>query len=123
MIYAKYYLKNMQNMYMSNSNYGKSIAYSSAWYNECMDDVEIIARLIYGENTIYYSNQIGVAYVLMNRVASSTDFDGDGSSTDTLKGVAIYPNAFEALTGSASRTVNARTVGEYIEDHFRELVL
>ncbi|WP_058300477.1 cell wall hydrolase [Gorillibacterium timonense] len=86
---------------MSDANFGKSISYSSGWYNS-LSDVEVLTRLLYGENTVNVSDQNAVAWVVINR-KSNGSFGGS-----TYRGVATSSGAFEPITGGSSGTTNAR---------------
>ena len=89
---------------MNTPSFGKSISFSSGWYNS-LSDVEILSRLIYGENTMFSIDQNAVGWVLVNRKkANSTQFGGG-----TYRGVATKSGAFEPITGGSDGTANART--------------
>ncbi|WP_042203378.1 RHS repeat protein [Paenibacillus camerounensis] len=88
---------------MQDSNFGKSISYSSNWYSG-LSDVELLSRLIYAENTSNSADQNAVTWVLINRkLQNSSEFGGG-----TYRGVATKSGAFEPITGSSSGTTNAR---------------
>ena len=89
---------------LQNSSYGKSIDYSSNWYSD-LSTVELLARLIYGENfykSTYTSDQKAISRVVLNRTGYSR-FGGE-----TLKGVAIKSGQFATITGNESDTYAAR---------------
>ncbi|GAB6991836.1 RHS repeat-associated core domain-containing protein [Paenibacillus pini] len=87
----------------NNSNFGKSISYSSTWYNN-LSDVELLTRLFYGENTVNKDDQNAVTWVIINRKIKNTSTFGGG----TFRGVATKSGAFEPITGAESGTANAR---------------
>jgi hypothetical protein len=85
---------------MNDVNFGKAIAYSANWYST-LSDVEILARLLYGENTALSADQNAVAWVIINR--KNANFGGG-----TYRGVATQSGQFEPITGASSGTANAR---------------
>lgn len=87
---------------LSNSNYGKFIAYSSNWYSN-LSTVEVLARLIYGENSLSTTGQVAVAQVIMNRVAANSSEFGIG-----FWNVATSGDNFSTIKGDANSTHNAR---------------
>ncbi|WP_434752727.1 hypothetical protein [Paenibacillus amylolyticus] len=96
-------IHNWRTNLMNSSDFGKSISYSSKWYDN-LSDVELLSRLIYGENTVLTADQNAVAWVLINRKNQNSSVFG-GS---TYRGVATKSGAFEPLTGGSSGTTNAR---------------
>lgn len=77
-------------------NFGAPIAAGSGWYT-ALSNVEILARLIYGEQTKYTNEQRAVAWVVVNRVYSSDPF-----FPDTLRGVMTQSSQFSTISGSGS---------------------
>lgn len=98
--YNELYAEEWKNELLQSSSYGTPISYSSGWYNS-LSTVEILARLIYGENTSYLNDQKAVGRVILNRLYAG----GYGGS---LRGIATYPNAFEPITGGSNNTYYAR---------------
>jgi len=96
-------IQNCQTNLLNDSNFGTPKSYSTTWYS-ALSDTELLARLLYGENTFNPGDQYAVAWIVINRKnKNTTEFGGN-----TNRGVATKKNAFEALTGSSSRTENAR---------------
>ncbi|WP_028563721.1 cell wall hydrolase [Paenibacillus pinihumi] len=96
-------IQNCQTTRLNDNNFGKPITYSSSWYNN-LSDIELLSRLLYGENTFNAGDQYAVAWVLINRKnANSSEFGGS-----TYKGVATKSGAFEPITGGENGTENAR---------------
>lgn len=92
-----------QGTLMNTSGFGRSISYSSGWYSG-LSDVELLSRLLYGENTYNTADQHAVAWVIINRKnKNSTTFGGN-----TYRGVATKSGAFEPITGGSDGTSNAR---------------
>lgn len=88
----------------NDSSFGTPLSYSSSWYSG-LSDVELLTRLLYGENTSNTADQNAVAWVVINRkLANSSTFGGG-----TFRGVATKSGAFEPITGASSGTANART--------------
>ena len=90
---------------MSNANYGKPIPYSSTWYSG-LTTTELLARLIFGENTSYSPDQNAIGYCLLNRY-----YGNDGYTSyygNTMKEIATQKSQFTALTGDSKGTYNAR---------------
>lgn len=85
---------------MNTSTFGKSISYSSGWYNS-LSDVEILSRLFYGENNMNSADQNAVAWVVINRYNANY---GGG----TYRGIATQSGQFEPITGASAGTANAR---------------
>jgi hypothetical protein len=90
----------MKNYLLSTNTYGKNISYSSTWYNS-LSEVEIMARLIYGESNNNISQLRGVAWVLVNRKESS-------GFPDTFSGVCKASGQFAAITGGSEYSYNSR---------------
>lgn len=90
------------NELLESSNYGCPITqYSSDWYSS-LSDVEVVARAIYCEGGVSYTNEENaVGRVILNRIHAA-DFP------DTPAGVVKESGQFESITGSEQRTVNAR---------------
>lgn len=74
-------------------NYGDPITYSSGWYNN-LEDVEILARLIYGECTGNLVDQRAIDYCILNRLHGASYFG------DTLRSVATKPGQFSTITST-----------------------
>jgi len=86
----------------NNNTFGVPIDYSSGWYNS-LSTVEILARLLYGENTVNGADQYACAWIVINRK------NNGGFGGNTYRGVATYSGAFEPITGGEDGTENART--------------
>lgn len=86
----------------NNKNFGKPISYKSGWYNS-LSDVEILTRLIYGENG--YGNRsnerTAIAWVVANRVFSN-------KYPNNLKEVCIANRQFTTISGNANESLHAR---------------
>jgi hypothetical protein len=96
-------ISNWRDSLMNDSNFGKPISYSTGWYNG-LSDVEIIARCLYGENTVNSADQNSCAWIMINRRnKNSSEFGGS-----TYRGVVKKPGAFEPITGGSGGTANAR---------------
>lgn len=91
---------NWYNSLMNDPSFGTPISYTSGWYNS-LSDVELLTRLLYGENTINEYDQDSVARVLINR--KNANFGGG-----TYRGVATQSGQFEPITGGSGGTENAR---------------
>ena len=95
---------NWQSSLLNSSTFGKPITDTSSTWFSSLTDVEILARLIYGENTVVSQDQDAVSWVLINRkVANSSTFGGN-----TYRGIATKSGQFEPITGAADGTMNAR---------------
>lgn len=91
---------------MSSSTFGAPInTHSTTWYSG-LSEVELLTRLIYGENTYYVQDQTAVAWVLANRKsANSTTFY---TGTNSYANIAKKSGQFAPITGGSSDTQNAR---------------
>lgn len=78
----------------SNPNFGTPIDATSGWYNS-LTDTEILARLIYGENTFRTGDQSAVCWVVVNRLSSA-------SHPNTLRDVMTQANQFSPISGSGT---------------------
>lgn len=92
---------------LASGTFGTSVPYSSVWYSN-LSDVEILTRLIYGENT--YSDRgrerNAIAWVLVNRRDANKSYFGG----TVYRSIATKPGQFETITGdTASKTQHART--------------
>lgn len=94
---------------LEDKTYGAAVAYSSNWYGS-IATVELLARMIYAENHASYEEQKGVAWVVLNRLFSSS-FPG------TVRDIVIEPYQFSSIapnSGDAEHdaevTKNARIV-------------
>lgn len=93
-------ISNWSNSLINDPNFGRGISYSYGWYNN-LSDVEILTRLLYGENTTNSADQNAVAWVIINR-------RNNGSFGSTYRSIAIAPSQFEPMTGNSDGTQNAR---------------
>lgn len=76
---------------LNNSSYSSSR--SSTWYNNSSyADVEIIARMIYGENTSNLTDQRAISYVVINRYKAQSSTFGL-----TLRAICGNPNQFNGV--------------------------
>lgn len=86
---------------LANSSYGVPISYSSSWYSS-LSDVELLARAIYCEGgTAYTLEEKAVAWVILNRVNSS-------SFPNTPSAVLKQSGQFASITGGSSASQYAR---------------
>ena len=113
-------VNNLYNSLLTNANYGKSIGYSSNWFSS-LSDVEVIARMIYGENTYDWSANLdrfderkAIGWVVFNRVGAPGII---GNSS--LRNVVTGTNQFQSMTGGSSATYNARNP-EKAKDAWKE---
>lgn len=90
------------NDYITSSYFGKPLDYATGWYTS-LGTVEILARLIYGENTSIYDDQKGVTWVIMNRYYANSSTFGT-----TLRDIATKSGQFEPITSGSDGTYNAR---------------
>ena len=91
-----------QTSLLNTSSFGAPIkTFTSSWYSN-LSDVEILSRLIYGENTTNTADQNAVAWVIINRYNNGS-FGGK-----SYRGIATYSGAFEPITGGSNGTANAR---------------
>lgn len=88
---------------LNNSNYGKPITYSSKWYDS-LTTTELLARLIYAENTSYTPDQNAIGYCLLNRY-NKEDGHSYGS---TMKAIATASGQFAVITGGSTNSTHAR---------------
>lgn len=72
-----------------NAQYGTPIPAGSNWYGS-LSDVEVLARLIYGENPYNRQDQKAVMWVLLNRYYA-------GYYASTLRGIATAPGQFSSI--------------------------
>ncbi|MGN0513895.1 MAG: hypothetical protein ACI4GD_06405 [Lachnospiraceae bacterium] len=85
---------------LADSSYGVALGYSNGWYNG-LSTVELLARCIFAEGgTVYTNEENAVAWVILNRVHSS-------SFPSTPRGV-ITSGDFASITGQSGATLNAR---------------
>ena len=92
---------------IKNANFGYSINDTSSDWYAGLSDVELYARLIYGENPyegVLADERCAVAWVLWNRKVK------DGYGGDTLRAVATNLGAFLAI-GAGKYSENARIPG------------
>lgn len=89
---------------MSSAYYGLPIDYSEDWY-EAMNTSELLARLIFGENTNYIADQNAIGYTILNRYH---DNDNSGYYPRNLYGIATQANQFSVIIGGANSTINSR---------------
>lgn len=88
---------------LNQSTYGKSINYSSSWWSG-LSTTELVARLIYGENTAYYDDQNAIGRCLLNRYNKK-----DGQTyASTMDGVCTASGQFAAITGGSNDSNQAR---------------
>lgn len=57
-----------QQSLLNDNNFNSGVSYCSTWY-EGLSDVEIVARVIYGENTRVSKDQDAIAWVIRNRAS------------------------------------------------------
>lgn len=90
------------NELLNSSTYGKSIDYSENWYSD-LSTVEILARLIYGENTGDSETQEreAITWLLLYRTDSPNEF-GSG-----LRGVATEYEQFSTINPKRNSERNA----------------
>lgn len=89
------YITNLANYYLnSNPSYGKPINEVAGWYEE-LSDIEILARLIYGENPFNRQDQKAVMWVLLNRYYV-------GYYGETLRNIATADSQFSTISGKGS---------------------
>lgn len=98
------------NARVNSSNYQKKIAYSMTWYDQTLDDIDLITRLIYGEMGYSvsgedwdYEQRKAIAWVLFNRMQYSAE-----RFPNTLRDVCIQTGEFSAITGNTDDTAGAR---------------
>lgn len=84
---------------LGSSTCGKSISYSSNWYSG-LSEVEVMARLIYGEANNTEAQIKGVAWVLANRK--------EAGFASSYYGVSTQKSQFEAIVGGSKNTETAR---------------
>lgn len=93
-----------RNNALNDSNFGKPIAYSSNWYSS-LSDLEILTRLLYGENTSSnLADQNAAAWVVINRKLENRSMFGG----NTFRGVATASGQFQPITGGSEGTRDAR---------------
>lgn len=90
----------MKNSLLATSTYGQSITYSSNWYSG-LSEVEVMARLIYGEAPTDDAQIKGVAWVLANRKGLSL-------FASTYFGVCTQSSQFSAIVGGSELSYNSR---------------
>lgn len=88
-----------RNKLLSSSTYGRPIDYSVGWYDS-LSTVEILARLLYGENTALVNDQCAVAWVVLNRV--NTSYNGQNGVREVI--TAANPSQFAPITGTPKPT-------------------
>ncbi|RJX40209.1 hypothetical protein D3P09_12690 [Paenibacillus pinisoli] len=90
---------------LNSNTFGKAFnTHSTNWYSN-LSTLELLARLLYAENTLNPIDQYSVAWVIINRKnANQTKFGGS-----TYHGVATKSGQFQPITGSdADKTKHAR---------------
>lgn len=85
------------NTLLSQSTYGQELS-SSTWYNN-VSDVEVLARVIYAENTSDNIDQIAITWIIINRKNSS-------AFPNTYKGVVTQGSGsqFASLNSSNAKS-------------------
>lgn len=91
-------IENWCNSLLSSSDYGTPKSAVDGWYAS-LSDVEILARLIYGENTLNVIDQKAVSWVLLNRLYA-------GMNGSSLRAIATQAYQFSTIYGTGS--YNAR---------------
>lgn len=86
------------NNLLSKSTYGKALS-SGTWYND-VTDVELLARIIYAENTSDTIDQIAITWIIVNRKNSS-------AFPDTYRGVVTQGS------GSQFASLNSSNAKDY----------
>lgn len=91
---------------LNSSTYGKNISYSQNWY-QGLSTVEILARLIYGEDTHINCSEErdAVAWLLLYRLDSESMFGETGAG---LRGIATKYEQFSTINPSTSKSENDR---------------
>lgn len=79
-----------------NAQYGAPIPSGSNWYSS-LSDVEVLARLIYGENPYNRQDQKAVMWVLLNRYYA-------GYYASALRGIATAPGQFSSICDGSKDT-------------------
>jgi hypothetical protein len=82
----------MSNSLLNSGTHGRPISHSSSWYSD-LSEVEVLARLIFGEASNNINQVRGVGWVVVTRTESS-------GFRNTFREVALQPSQFEAMTGS-----------------------
>lgn len=90
---------------LSSSTYGKPLTYSDNWYNS-LTTTELLARLIYAENTSYEPDQNAIGYCLLNRYHGKDGYNNYYG--DTMKEIATKANQFTVITGGSTSSTHAR---------------
>lgn len=88
------------NTLIASANFRRHISYSKGWFAS-LSEVEILARLIYGENTSVAEDQRAITWVVLNRHRNK-------GYPSTLKGVATQSGQFATITGNSDNTKRAR---------------
>ena len=90
---------------LRSSSFGNAVNYSENWYLES-DSIEILARLIYGENNVNLTDQPAIAWVLTNRYEAQSSTFGK-----TLYDIATKKYQFSSIhpgSDQANQTKFAR---------------
>lgn len=96
---------NEVNRLLNSSNYGKPLSYTSTWYNS-LTTTELLARLIFAENTSYEPDQNAIGYCLLNRYHGNDGYHNYYG--DTMKEIATKSSQFSVITGGKDSSINAR---------------
>lgn len=88
---------------LNQSFYGRPLSYSSSWYST-LSTVELLARLIYGENTKYEADQNAIGYSVLNRYHGNDGYN----YPSRLDLIITQDNQFSAITYDATSTQHAR---------------
>lgn len=94
---------------LNSSTYGRPITYSAKWYTTINDPIEVIARMIYAENThsngnLGYTERKAIAWVVLNRIA----FDEYDRFAKDVYGVCTQGTEFHSINGNVKETEGAR---------------
>ena len=88
------------NNLLAQSTYGQ-VLNSSSWYNN-VSDVELLARIIYAENTSDNIDQIAITWIIVNRKNSS-------QFPDTYRGVVTQSSQFASLNSTNAKSYKNNT--------------
>ncbi len=91
---------------LKQSTYGKPISNTDpeTWWNG-LSTTELVARLIYGENTSNYDDQNAIGRCLLNRYHNK---DGSGFYATSMRGICTQGIQFSSIKGEPDETVHAR---------------
>lgn len=93
-------VQNYAESLLADSEFNNAVPATSPWYKN-ISTIELLARVIYGENTLVTSDQNAIAWVILNRLESSS-FPSD------IKSILIADGQFSTVSSPNSDVTGAQ---------------